>query len=513
MIVLFFFLVGSEALLGDKVTRKIVRVADIPAGFALRYINIFFTPSFVLLPLSPPISGVEIGKIIGVFIIGFVAMLTITVYLVRGLQLVLGTSKRAITERAEEMGQEDDDIPLTIDGQSIQDSNTSQSPSVIISDAQDLSPGLPSPPPTQDPDQIRGSGGPPTEAPALSRSPQTSRMMHQDPIPLTKPQRWAAAVTTHQDIITYAVFLVFIGLPTLYIGNYAMPIHLSLNVLAYFAAVSLPVRYTQFLHPVLVSSAITILGIWVFALTKGESLRDGLRVYSTKTRYTQLFHPNRAAKLSHPGAGDILSSVLDVSIVALALPMFQYRNEMRRHVGSPCSSIILQLKPPLLGPKPSKLLSLNAAAQQYLPILLPVLVTSLASLFSYPPLCTALGISPARSLSFSARSLTLALANPTVTNLGGDLNLAAVLCIMSGILGVLIGPTMLKWLRVPEDDYITRGVSLGANSSAIATALLLRSDPRAAALSSLAMSLFGTLMVGLTSIPPVARVVVGLAGL
>lgn len=37
------------------------------AGFALRYINIFFTPSFVLLPLSPAIGGVEVGKIIAVF--------------------------------------------------------------------------------------------------------------------------------------------------------------------------------------------------------------------------------------------------------------------------------------------------------------------------------------------------------------------------------------------------------------------------------------------------------------
>lgn len=42
------------------------------------------------------------------------------------------------------------------------------------------------------------------------------------------------------------------------------------------------------------------------------------------------------------------------------------------------------------------------------------------------------------------------------------------------------------------DDYITRGVTLGANSSAMATALLLVSGPRAVAFSSLSMSLFGT---------------------
>lgn len=63
------------------------------------------------------------------------------------------------------------------------------------------------------------------------------------------------------------------------------------------------------------------------------------------------------------------------------------------------------------------------------------------------------------------------------------------------------------------DDYVTRGVTLGVNSSAIATALLLNSDPRAAALSSLSMSLFGTITVLFTSIPPVASLVRSLVGL
>lgn len=62
------------------------------------------------------------------------------------------------------------------------------------------------------------------------------------------------------------------------------------------------------------------------------------------------------------------------------------------------------------------------------------------------------------------------------------------------------------------DDYVTRGVTLGANSSAVATALLLRTDPRAAALSSLSMSLFGTITVLFTSIPPIANSVRSLVG-
>lgn len=48
------------------------------------------------------------------------------------------------------------------------------------------------------------------------------------------------------------------------------------------------------------------------------------------------------------------------------------------------------------------------------------------------------------------------------------------------------------------DDYVTRGVTLGGNSSAIATALLLRSDPRAAAMSSMYRILVTSKSVKLT---------------
>ena len=211
-----------------------------------------------------------------------------------------------------------------------------------------------------------------------------------------------------------------------------------------------------------------------------------------------------------PGAGDVFGSILDVSIVALALPMFQYRKELQR---------------------------------RFLSIVVPNVAISIASLFGYPALCYALGISSKRSLSFATRSLTPALATPVTLNLGGDLSLVTVLCIMSSILGVLIGPLLLKWLRIPEDTHklnmcwpclldpnskalskdqsmhstrgqwrsadgnVTRGVTFGSNSSAIATALLLVSDPRAAAVSSLSMELFGAVMVALTSVPLIVRVV------
>lgn len=148
--------------------------------------------------------------------------------------------------------------------------------------------------------------------------------------PLSRSQRWGAHLAAKFDVVIYTTFFLFIGLPVYYATGYAMPAQLCLNVLAYFAALALPPKAKRVLHPVLVSSGITILAIWILSLTRGETLREGLTVYRTKTKYLQLWEGEKG--LPRPGAGDVFSSILDVSIVALALPMFQYRNELKRHV-------------------------------------------------------------------------------------------------------------------------------------------------------------------------------------
>jgi putative effector of murein hydrolase len=341
-------------------------------------------------------------------------MLSITAYLVRGLQLVLGSSKRAVTERAEEMGNEDDAIPLADSSRSRQESAaTSTSNLTNHGSAQDPANDLIAPQRAQDPSLIRGTGGPPEIDTSLRDT--LRREVLQVPLPLTRSQRWAALINSNFDRITYALLFVFVGLPIYYSTGYAMPAQLTFNVLAYFAALALPAKWRQFLHPVLVSSLITVLGIWILGLIRGDTLDGVLDSYKTGSNYLKLWHGDKY--LPAPGAGDIFGSVLDASIVALALPMYNYRHELQRH---------------------------------FFAIVIPNVVISIASLFGYPALCYSLGISAKRSLAFAARSLTLALATPAVSNLGGDLNTVAAVAIMSGILGVLIGPMMLAWLRIPE---------------------------------------------------------------
>ena len=89
----------------------------------------------------------------------------------------------------------------------------------------------------------------------------------------------------------------------------------------------------------------------------------------------------------------------------------------------------------------------------------------------------------------------------------------AVTTVVSGIVGALTGGPMLDLIRVPENDYVTRGLTLGCNCGAIATAYLLGVDRRAAAISSLSFVLFGTFMVVLSSIGSVKDFVRSLVGL
>lgn len=243
----------------------------------------------------------------------------------------------------------------------------------------------------------------------------------QAPPPPPRARLWATYLQTHLDEAIYLTLLLCVGLPVYYASGYAMPLHLTFNVLMYFAALSLPLKWKQVLHPVIVSAFFTVMGIWVFGLIHHQSSLDAiLHNYSTGNKYLQLWEHATTTPFQLPGAGDILGTILDASIVALALPMYQYRRELVEHFAA---------------------------------IILPNIVLAVGSLYAYPSVCFALGISAARSLAFASRSLTLALAIPATENLGGDRNTVAAVAIMSGIVGALIGGKVLSWLKIPEGTF------------------------------------------------------------
>lgn len=400
-------------------------------------------------------------------------MMALTAWTTRGLQLALGTSKHSESQRAEELSREAADMPTS------EPDTPGISRRTSFSQATSQIPLVPMPGTTVSPSrpqsQHANAEAPDNAVEALN----PPSVPAQAPVPPEKTELWAARISTNLNLAIFMTLFFFVGLPVYYSTGYSMPVHLAVNILAWFAAMAIPANWRQYLHPVLVSSLITVLAVWPLAAIRGDSLSEALHTYRTGQKYIQLWRSANSGQHTLPGAGDVFGTVLDASIVALALPMFHYRRELRTH---------------------------------FISISAPNIAISVASILTYPPLCYACGISPARSLAFASRSLTLALAVPATANLGGDVDTVAALAIISGILGVVLGARMLSFLRIPEDDYVTRGVTLGVNSSAIATALLLRTDPRAAALSSLSMGMFGTVTVLFTSIPPAATFVRSLVG-
>jgi putative effector of murein hydrolase len=402
-----------------------------------------------------------------------------TVWIVRGLQLVLPTPKRVDNDE----DRPGESIPLT------QTPGPSQAPSILSpSSAVSSTPSLVPPTPIRETQRLRGAGpvctrlpehitsgrrslppSRPVTPPGFAAAPQVAP-------PLSRAQKLTTILTTHLDAITYLT-LFSASLPVLYTTGYTLPSHLTLTILSFFAALSVPKKFQRIAHPVLTCSALTILGVYILSTPTHTPFKAALKTYRTGTTYLSLFRHSASAL---PGAGDIFASLLDVSIVALALPMYSHRRSLLQHL-------------PL--------------------ILLPALLLAVGSLTLYPLVCAHIGISPQRAISFSARSLTLALATPAVQNLGGDTQFLAVLCITSGIFGVLVAPRLLRVLKVAEGEFLVRGVALGANGSAVATAWLLgRGEVRAAGVSSLAMVALGVVVVVAASVGPIREGIAGLAG-
>lgn len=414
------------------------------AGWSLRWISLFFTPTFVVLPLSPSITAGEVGKMIAVFgespkcslgprlvfshtdmcavtlfsaAVGFVVMFILTAYMTRGLQLLAGSHKKAQAARAEELGTPEEEIPVALASPGLQTPMESTDVSARTSTValQDLSP----PEQSREPSHIQPVTEQASTSP-INGSPSPPPLPPQTPPAPTRARLWAAVIQAHLDTATYLVLFLLVGLPIYYASSYAMPLQLTFTVLMYFAALSLPLKWKQVLHPVVVSAVLTVLGIWVFGLIHKQALTPILEEYTTGLKYLQLWeHASTTASSTLPGAGDILSTTLDASIVSLALPMFQYRRELTQH---------------------------------FTAIVMPNLVLSIGSLYAYPRVCFAIGISATRSLAFASRSLTLALAIPATENLSGDRNTVAAVAIMSGIVGALIGVRVLTWLGIPEGE-------------------------------------------------------------
>lgn len=122
-----------------------------------------------------------------------------------------------------------------------------------------------------------------------------------------------------------------------------------------------------------------------------------------------------------------------------------------------------------------------------LPMLVAIPVGAFVSVASGVLVVRALGGSHELTLTIAAKSATTPIAISVTEHVGGNGSLVAVFTIIAGMLGAVLGPTVLNLLRI--HDRRARGLALGAVSHGIGTSRALHEDPTEGAFSGLSMGL------------------------
>lgn len=98
-----------------------------------------------------------------------------------------------------------------------------------------------------------------------------------------------------------------------------------------------------------------------------------------------------------------------------------------------------------------------------------------------------LGAQAISLVSIAPKSVTAPVAMGISEQLGGLPSLTAVIVIVTGIVGAVLGPMLLNWLNIR--DWSVRGLAIGTASHGIGTARALQVNELAGAFSGLAMGL------------------------
>jgi len=125
------------------------------------------------------------------------------------------------------------------------------------------------------------------------------------------------------------------------------------------------------------------------------------------------------------------------------------------------------------------------------PLVIALVAGSLTAILSAVALGTALGASGPTLRSLAPKSVTTPIAMGISEKLGGLPPLTAVLVILTGILGAIIGEPLLDLLKVRDPS--ARGFAIGVASHGIGTARAFESSEEAGAFSGLGMGLNGIL--------------------
>jgi predicted murein hydrolase (TIGR00659 family) len=205
-------------------------------------------------------------------------------------------------------------------------------------------------------------------------------------------------------------------------------LHLTLTLVAYQAGLLIyrRGRLNPLLNPVLIAVLLIVPALLL-----------------TATRYETYF-----------AGAQFVHFLLGPATVALAIPLYRQLDRVRRQALSLVASIVAG----------SLTAALSAVAIGWL-----------------------LGASDDALIALAPKSVTAPVAMAITERIGGLPSLTAVLVIVTGVLGAMIGPAVLNGLRIT--NWAARGVAIGTASHGIGTARAMQVSEVAGTFAGLAMGL------------------------
>lgn len=150
----------------------------------------------------------------------------------------------------------------------------------------------------------------------------------------------------------------------------------------------------------------------------------------------------------------------------------------------------------LLGPTTVALavplfLNLKRIRQLFWPTLITLLVAGLLATVLGVALAWAFGAERMMLMTLAPKSVTSPIAMLVAEQIGGVAALAAVFVLITGVLGAMCGPELLR--RIGVHHPAAQGMALGITAHAVGTARALQESEESGAFAALAMSLMGML--------------------
>ena len=179
----------------------------------------------------------------------------------------------------------------------------------------------------------------------------------------------------------------------------------------------------------------------------------------------------------------VLLSMLTVIGILLAcgLTFNEYRDSV--------AAMTLFLGPATVALAVPLFINLRRIRQLFWPILITLLIAGVVATVLGVSLAWAFGAEQVMLMSMAPKSVTSPIAMLVANQIGGIAALAAVFVMITGIIGAIIGPSLLKRCGVYHPAAL--GMALGLTAHAVGTARALQEGDECGAFSALAMSLMG----------------------